>query len=63
MTNNIAEMREKGNPLPTISYGYSIFRGGEKLDFHKNLKEADDQMYYFKKIHKAEANKEKSVPF
>ena len=63
MTNNIAEMREKGNPLPTISYGYSIVVGGEKLDFLKNLKEADDQMYHFKKIHKAEATKEKSVPF
>ena len=32
------EMREKGKSLPTISYGYSIFRGGEKLDFDKPLK-------------------------
>lgn len=55
MTNNIEEMREKGNPLPTVSYGYSIFPGGENLDFHKILKEADDQMYHYKKIHKANA--------
>lgn len=54
MANNLAEMREKGNPLPTVSYGYSIFRGGEKLDFHKTFKEADDQMYHYKKIQKAD---------
>ncbi|HHY81275.1 MAG TPA: GGDEF domain-containing protein [Clostridiales bacterium] len=46
---NLAKMRDKGNPLPTVSYGYSIFEGGEKLDINKVLKEADDQMYYFKK--------------
>jgi diguanylate cyclase (GGDEF)-like protein len=55
MTNNLAKMREKGIQLPTVSYGYSIFKGGEKLDFHKTLKEADDQMYHFKRIHKAYA--------
>jgi len=42
MTNNLAQMREQGNPLPTVSYGYSIFRGGEKPDFQKNLKEVDN---------------------
>lgn len=63
MTNNLVEMREKGNPLPTVSYGYSIFRGGEKLDFHNNLKEADDQMYHFKKTHKSRCDPEKTVPF
>ncbi|KUG04872.1 diguanylate cyclase/phosphodiesterase (ggdef & eal domains) with pas/pac sensor(s) [hydrocarbon metagenome] len=62
MTNTLAEMREKGNPLPTVSYGYSIFRGGEKLNFHKNLKDADDQMYHFKKLHKAGATHETTVP-
>lgn len=55
MTNNLAKMREKGIQLPTVSYGYSIFKGGEKLDFYKTLKEADDQMYHFKRIHKAYA--------
>jgi diguanylate cyclase (GGDEF)-like protein len=54
MTKNLTEMREKGKSLPTISYGYSIFRGGEKLDFDKTFKEADEQMYYFKKIYKSD---------
>lgn len=53
LTKTLSEMREKDNSLPTVSYGYSIFRGGEKLDFQKNLKEADEQMYHFKKAHKA----------
>lgn len=61
MTNTLAEMREKGNLLPTVSYGYSIFRGGENLDFYKSLKEADDQMYQFKKVHKASTTKETIV--
>lgn len=61
MTNTLAEMRVKGNLLPTVSYGYSIFRGGEKLDFNKNLKEADDQMYHFKKVHKADATQETNL--
>lgn len=56
MLNNLAEEREKGNPLPTISYGYSLFQGKEEPDFSKILKEADDQMYQFKKTHKCDAN-------
>jgi diguanylate cyclase (GGDEF)-like protein len=63
MTNSLAELRKKVNPLPTVSYGYSIFRGGEKMDFQKNLKEADEQMYYFKKIHKGDAAHATTVPF
>lgn len=59
MTNNLTVMREKDYPLPTVSYGYSIFRGGEKPDFNKILKDADDQMYNFKKIHKAKTSEEK----
>ena len=54
MTNALAEMREKGVRLPTVSYGYSIFTGTEKPDFYRNLKEADDQMYHFKKVHRAD---------
>ncbi len=54
MTDSLKDMREKGKKIPTVSYGFSIFQGGEKPDFNKNLKEADDQMYRFKKIHKAE---------
>ncbi len=52
MTNSLTELRENGNIIPTVAYGYSIFSGGEKGDFNKMLKEADDQMYYYKKIHK-----------
>jgi len=63
MTNSLAELRKKVNPLPTVSYGYSLFRGGEKMDFQKNLKEADEQMYYFKKIHKGNATRVTTVPF
>lgn len=58
MTNSLAEMRENGNPLPTVAYGYSIFRGREKLDFNKMLKEADAQIYQYKKIHKSNAAQE-----
>jgi diguanylate cyclase (GGDEF)-like protein len=63
MTNYLTEMREKGNPLPTVSYGYSIFRGGEKLDFQKTLKEADDQMYHYKKTNRADATQETTELF
>jgi len=52
MISNLNEMREQGNPLPTISYGYSIYKGKEKLDFQRILKEADDQMYQYKKTYK-----------
>ena len=59
MTNNLSQVRQKDNPLPTVSYGYSIFWGGEKANFNKILKDADDQMYHFKKIQKAEASQKK----
>lgn len=53
MTANLATVRAGGIPLPTVSYGYSIFQAGKEMDFHKTLKEADRQMYHHKKIHKA----------
>lgn len=53
MTNYLTDIRKKSNLLPTVSYGYSIFRGGEELDFNKIVKDADDQMYKYKNIHKA----------
>ena len=53
MTNALAEERENDSRLPTIAYGYSIFQGGETPDFKKVLKEADDRMYFYKKLHKA----------
>lgn len=63
LTTNLVEMREKGTLLPTVSYGYSIFNGEEKLNFLKIFKEADDQMYHYKKIHKANATPEINFPF
>lgn len=53
MTKALAEMRVDGNRLPTVSYGYSIFNGEETLDFHKILRDADEQMYHFKKQYKS----------
>ena len=59
MTTALNDVRENGIALPTVSYGYSIFHGGEDLDIHRALKEADEEMYRYKKVHKAEAAKEK----
>jgi diguanylate cyclase (GGDEF)-like protein len=55
MTELLAKIRENGSVIPTVSYGYSIFRGGDTLDFHKIIEEADAEMYHFKKIHRAAA--------
>lgn len=49
------EILDEGNILPTVSYGYSIFSGRETFDFNRMFKEADKQMYHFKKVQKAEA--------
>lgn len=53
MTKALAEERKSDNCLPTIAYGYSVFQGS-KLDFKEILREADEQMYNFKKLQKAE---------
>lgn len=63
MTNSLAEMRAEGIPLPTVSYGYSIFQEEAKSDFRKTFKEADEQMYHFKKIHKVDAAEKKAESF
>lgn len=55
MTSTLSEIRKQGNPLPTVSYGYSVFLGGTTLNFDKVLKEADDQMYRFKRVYKTNA--------
>lgn len=52
MKNNLVKEREDDKSLPTVSYGYSIFQGDQVLDFEKTLKEADDQMYYYKQLQK-----------
>lgn len=54
MKNALIKMREEGDIIPTVSYGYSISPAGEELDFYKMIKEADDQMYRFKMLHKSE---------
>ena len=52
MTNNLEKERQNDSRLPTIAYGYSIFKGGKGIDFQEVLKEADDEMYSFKKKQK-----------
>lgn len=52
MTNSLAKERQDDRNLPTVAYGYSIFRGDKILDFGNMLKQADDQMYYYKQQHK-----------
>lgn len=55
MTSNLAKERQNDSHLPMVAYGYSVFQGGNALDFQKTLKEADDQMYYYKQLHKKES--------
>lgn len=55
MTKNLSKMSDNGNPLPTVSYGFSIFRKGENHDFQKTFKEADERTFDFKKNHKAKS--------
>ena len=52
MTNNLGKERQNDDRLPTVAYGYSIFKGGKGIGFQEVLKEADEQMYHFKKIQK-----------
>lgn len=52
MTNALSEKRKSDRRLPTITYGYGVFQGGKAPDFRKILKEADDQMYSYKKLRK-----------
>lgn len=52
MTDNLEIVRRDDGRLPTVSYGYGIFISGKMTCFQEVYKEADDQMYYFKKLHK-----------
>lgn len=52
MTNNLGKERQNDDRLPTVAYGYSIFKGGKGIGFKEVLNEADEQMYHFKKIQK-----------
>ncbi len=53
MTALLAKTRRE-QPLPTVSYGYSVFQGG-RLNLAELLKEADERMYRYKRLHKAAA--------
>jgi diguanylate cyclase (GGDEF)-like protein len=57
---NIEKERQKESRLPTVSYGYSIFIGGKALDLREVIKEADDQMYYYKNIQKERQRTERA---
>lgn len=50
----LTKMREDKIPLPTVAYGYSICKDKELRHFDQVLKEADVQMYKFKKVQKQE---------
>lgn len=50
MINQLSEKRINDVGLPTVSYGYSNFQSGGNFDFQNMLKEADDQMYYYKNL-------------
>ena len=52
MTDRLEEERLKDGRLPTVAYGYSICKGFEPDCFQRLLREADTQMYHFKKIQK-----------
>ncbi len=52
MTNNLEKERQNESRLPTVAYGYGIFKSEKTIGFQQVLKEADKQMYYFKKIQK-----------
>lgn len=52
MTHELSERRRNDNRLPTVSYGYSVFHGEKNLNFQEILKQADSQMYYYKKCKK-----------
>lgn len=52
MTSAIIVRREVDSRLPMVSYGFSIYRGGETPDIRQKFEEADHQMYSFKKRYK-----------
>lgn len=56
LTNSLTRKREEDPCLPTLAYGYSVFRRGDTLDFDKKMKEADHQMYYYKNLESEDKN-------
>lgn len=52
MTDNLSKERVNDTCLPTVAYGYRIFTGDGPFDFLEIMRDADTQMYYYKKIQK-----------
>jgi len=52
MTVNLEKERKKDEHVPTVAYGYSIFKGGKAISFQEVLKEADERMYVYKSMQK-----------
>jgi len=48
MTNMLTSKRQNDNWLPTVAYGYSVYRRGEALSFDEVMKKADEHMYLYK---------------
>ncbi|NLC33311.1 MAG: GGDEF domain-containing protein [Clostridiales bacterium] len=53
LTQSLMIERQNNKNLPTVSYGYSIFAGNKILDVQTILKKADEQMYFYKNLHKS----------
>ncbi|MPM10585.1 hypothetical protein SDC9_56917 [bioreactor metagenome] len=61
ITNSLSKKRGINGPLPTVAYGFSIFKGEGPPDLQRILKEADSQMYQHKKLKKSESARLKSL--
>ena len=53
MINTFAQKRASDNRLPTVAFGYSVCPGGKEQEFQTYFNRADEQMYHYKKRHKA----------
>lgn len=55
ITDSLSEKQGINGRLPTVTCGFSIFKGGETPDLQRILKEADSQMYQYKRLRKSES--------
>jgi diguanylate cyclase (GGDEF)-like protein len=53
MNHALAQKRKLDQRIPSVAYGYSIYRQGEDSDFGKTFHDADAKMYQSKKLHRA----------
>lgn len=58
ITDSLAEKQGMNGKLPTVAYGFSVFKGGETPDLQRTIKEADNQMYQCKKHKKSQIQEE-----